>query len=289
MTTYDAAMVIVVVLGLARGAWRGFTWQMASIASLVIGYTAAHSSSARIASYLPGEPEVQRALAMGIVYIIVSGGIFGIAWMIRGTLRKLKFEAYDRHLGMLLGGLEGVGVGMLATLLVVTVAPAARQPIFSSTTGRVVGTVMNNLGPILPDEIRKALASHWDGSFAQAGTETADTNKVESSLAPDTQSRIDSSGLPPFHEAETDSGTPDSPTVRALPTPVSPTGPAVHRAGASSRSDWPPTLDGLQKTSGLDDIFEAGQQQVEHAVSETIDRQLRRVGGLKPAKTTGRK
>ena len=67
-------------------------------------------------------------LAMSVVYIAVSGGIFGIAWMIRGTLRKLKFEAFDRHLGMLLGGLEGVGVGMLATMFVVSLAPATRQP-----------------------------------------------------------------------------------------------------------------------------------------------------------------
>jgi len=94
MTIYDAAMAIVVVLGMVRGAWRGFTWQIASIASLVLGYTAGHTVSGRLAPYLPGEPEVQRMLAMGVVYIAVSGGIFGIAWMIRGTLRKLKFEAF---------------------------------------------------------------------------------------------------------------------------------------------------------------------------------------------------
>ena len=64
MTYYDAAMAIVVVMGMARGAWRGFTWQAASIASLIIGYTVAHSGSAQLAAHLPGEPEVQRALAM---------------------------------------------------------------------------------------------------------------------------------------------------------------------------------------------------------------------------------
>ena len=123
MTYYDAAMAIVVVLGMARGAWRGFTWQAASIASLVVGYTVAHSGSAQLAAHLPGEPEVQRVLAMAVLYIAVSGGIFAIAWMIRGTLRKLKFEAYDRHLGLLLGGIEGLGVGMLLTMFVVSVAP----------------------------------------------------------------------------------------------------------------------------------------------------------------------
>src|SRR5271166_6387877 len=204
MTTYDAAMVIVGVLGMVRGAWRGFTWQMASIASLVLGYTTAHTTSARIASYLPGEPEMQRMLAMGVIYIAVSGGIFGIAWMIRGTLRKLRFEAYDRHLGMLLGGFEGVGVGMLATMFVVSLAPATRQPIFSSTTGHVVGTVMNNLGPVLPGEVRKVLAPHWDGSFSQA-VAAHDANE-ESSGTDDLGSASSgigtSSQLPALHEAD---------------------------------------------------------------------------------------
>ena len=54
---------------------------------------------------------------------------------------------------MLLGGLEGVSVGMLATMFVVSLVPATRQPIFSSTTGRVVGTIMNELGPVLPGEV----------------------------------------------------------------------------------------------------------------------------------------
>ena len=27
---------------------------------------------------------------------------------------------------------------------------------------------MNNLGPVLPGEVRKVLAPHWDGSFSEA-------------------------------------------------------------------------------------------------------------------------
>jgi membrane protein required for colicin V production len=287
MTTYDVAMVIVVVLGLARGAWRGFTWQLASIASLVLGYTAAHTSSAQIASYLPGEPEAQRVLAMCIVYIIVSGGIFGIAWLIRGTLRKLRFEEYDRHLGMLLGGLEGVGVGMLVTLLVVTVSPATRQPIFSSTTGQVVGTVMNNLGPILPDEIRKALAAHWDGSFSrQVDAQEADGQAIGTVRSGGTPLTVDITQLPAPHEAAKAIGSPASPATPGLPDLESPTDPTVRRAGNPFRSDWPPKLDGPQRTSQLDDILEEGREKVGHVVSDTIDRQFQRVRGFKPAKTT---
>ena len=287
MTTYDAAMVIVVVLGMIRGAWRGFTWQMASIASLVLGYTTAHTASARIAAYLPGEPEVQRMLALGVVYIAVSGGIFGIAWMIRGTLRKLKFEAYDRHLGMLLGGLEGVGVGMLATMFVVSVAPATRQPVFSSTAGRAVGTVMNNLGPVLPGEVRKVLAPHWDGSFSQAmaANDAGEDRVGTDEPAGTTDGAAASSQLPALREADAAG---DTSAAAALPLlPALESAPAedhaVERASSSHRSAASPAHHSSQGGARLDGILEKGRQEVEHAVTDTIDRQLQRLGGLESA------
>jgi uncharacterized membrane protein required for colicin V production len=161
MTIYDAAMAIVVVAGMARGAWRGITWQLASIASLILGYTMARTMSAQVAPYMPGTPEAAQTLAMVVVYVAVSGGIFGIAWTVRGVLRRLKFEAYDRHLGMLLGGLEGLGVGILLTLFLVSLAPRTRQPIFSSASGRLLVTVMNQAGPVLPADVRRVLAPYW--------------------------------------------------------------------------------------------------------------------------------
>jgi membrane protein required for colicin V production len=275
MTVYDAAMAIVVVLGMVRGAWRGFTWQMASIASLVVGYAAAHSGSAQFAGYLPGEPEVQRALAMAVVYIAVSGGIFGIAWMIRGTLRKLKLEAYDRHLGMLLGGLEGVGVGLLATLFLVSMAPAARQPIFTSPTGKVVGTVMNNIGPVLPAELRKVLAPHWDGDLA-ASEAVADRDAATDGGHPDQVTANDAgptaAGLPAPHEAPDDQATlPVLPPLESVPAHDRAVQPA-HAAGAAG---WP-ALDGpaahRRGPAGvLDRALNQAGQEIEQAVVETLD------------------
>ena len=41
MTIYDVAMVGIVVAGMVWGAWRGITWQLASIASLVLAVVVA--------------------------------------------------------------------------------------------------------------------------------------------------------------------------------------------------------------------------------------------------------
>src|SRR5947209_3737189 len=107
LTIYDAAMAGMIVAGMIWGAWRGVTWQLASIASLILGYIASHQFSPKIASNFGNDPVIARTLAMIVIYAIVSGGVFLVAWTFRAILRKMKFEAFDRHLGMLLGGMEG--------------------------------------------------------------------------------------------------------------------------------------------------------------------------------------
>ena len=158
MTIYDAAMIGVVIAGMVWGALRGITWQLASIASLVLGYSVAYPLSGQLAHRFPGEPVVARALAMLAVYIGVSGGIFLAAWIVRTTLQRWKFDAFDRHLGMILGGLEGALLGVVATLFVVSLAPRTRETILTSPTGTAVNHLMTALGPILPGEIRDVLS-----------------------------------------------------------------------------------------------------------------------------------
>jgi uncharacterized membrane protein required for colicin V production len=167
MTAYDGAMIGLVVAGMIWGSIRGFSWQIASIGSLVLGYFCAHQVSAYIlpflALYQPGDPAIQRGGSMFLAYLVISGGAFLAAWSARATLRKMKFEAFDRHLGVLLGGIEGALLGLIGTLFVVSLAPKARQPIFSSHAGHVVARVMDAAGPILPDEVRKVITPYWGG------------------------------------------------------------------------------------------------------------------------------
>jgi uncharacterized membrane protein required for colicin V production len=158
LTIYDALMAGVLVAGMIWGAWKGVTWQLASIASLILGYLVSHQLSAQLASHFPGDPVVSRVLAMMVVYAAVSGGVFLVAWAFRAVLKRMKFEVFDRHLGMLLGGMEGTLLGIVVTFFVVSLAPSTREPIFSSPSGKLVGNIMNSVGPVLPTEAREALA-----------------------------------------------------------------------------------------------------------------------------------
>lgn len=182
MTPYDAAMAGVIVVGMVWGAIRGITWQLASLASLVLGYSVAHPLSGQLAPHFPGDPVVARTLAMAAVYLGVSAGVFGAAWSVRATLRRLRFEAFDRHLGMLLGGTEGALLGLVITLFVVSLAPQTREPIFSSPTGRVVSTVMSTFGPVIPPEARSVLSPFLSPAGADpiVGSDAAQTEESSS-------------------------------------------------------------------------------------------------------------
>ena len=115
LTIYDGAMAGVLVAGMIWGAWRGVTWQLASIASLILGYIVSHQLSPQLAPRFGTDPTVSRALAMMAIYAVVSGGVFLIAWVFRAILQRMKFQAFDRHLGMILGGMEGAILGTVVT------------------------------------------------------------------------------------------------------------------------------------------------------------------------------
>ena len=184
MTAYDASMAGVIVAGMVWGAFRGVTWQLASIASLVLGYSVAHPLSGQLAPYFPGEPVVARSLAMLAVYLGTSCGVFLVAWLIRATLRQFQFEAFDRHLGMLLGGVEGALLGLVVTLFIVSLAPQSREPIFASPTGKVVGSLMSAVGPVLPEEARQVLAPFWSSTAKVAALEDAGETATPAPIPP---------------------------------------------------------------------------------------------------------
>jgi len=158
MTIYDAAMAGIIVAGMLWGAWRGVTWQLASIASLVLGYIASHQLSSQLAPRFGSDPVISRTLAMMVIYAAVSGGVFLVAWIFRAIIRKMKFEAFDRHLGMLLGGMEGAILGVVATFFVVSLSPKTRDPIYSSPSGKLVASLIDAIGPTFKAETGAVLA-----------------------------------------------------------------------------------------------------------------------------------
>ncbi len=185
MAVFDVVMLVVIVAGMIWGALRGITWQLASILSLVLGYAVAFPASAQLAPHFPGQPLVARALAMLVLYVAVSAGVFGIAWSIRATLRRLRFEAYDRHLGMILGGFEGALLVAVITVFVVSLAPQTRTPILTSPSGKALDLALKTIQPALPQEVRGVLEPFWadlEGTSSDLEPEEISDTEAESAV-----------------------------------------------------------------------------------------------------------
>ena len=72
METYDIIMLVVIVGATLFGAIKGFAWQLASIASIVISYIVAYKYREPISESIQADPPWDRFLAMLILYIGTS-------------------------------------------------------------------------------------------------------------------------------------------------------------------------------------------------------------------------
>uniref|UniRef100_A0A7C2JZG3 CvpA family protein n=1 Tax=Schlesneria paludicola TaxID=360056 RepID=A0A7C2JZG3_9PLAN len=152
MTLYDALMLLIVIVGVVQGAWRGMSWQVAPIASLVLGYIVAYPMSITAAQYF-GKPPLNRLWAMIAIYAVVSLVVYLMVRSIRESLERLKLVEFDRHLGALLGAVKGVLFTVALTVGLITVSDDARDIILKSESVTIAARLMNTISPILPEQL----------------------------------------------------------------------------------------------------------------------------------------
>jgi len=275
MTTYDAVMAGIILLGMVFGFLRGATWQVAGITSIVLGYVLAHPLSAMLAPHFPGDALVARGASMAAIYVAVSVGVFVAAWGVRATLRKMQFEAYDRHLGMILGGIEGGLLGTVVTLFVTSLAPATRSEIFGSVTGHGVCRVLTAMGPVLPGEFRTELAPYLEKSGALAEVNAIDDNtNFDAKPAAVVPAAV--------NPAATDMSTDETPVVAAARQP-SPGQPAARAPVTTTHPAPPPATTAAEAARGedgsLDGLIERGEQRIGRAIADGAVNRVRRPSG----------
>lgn len=156
LSMYDGVMLAIVLYSIFHGAMKGMAWQLAPIASLILGYLFAVPLSAVTAQWF-GEPPLNRAFAMVTMYMLVSLGVYLIARSLRESLEKTKLLEFDRHLGALLGGVKGVLFTVVVTIALLSVSPSAAHLIVHSESRTVAENVIHYVEPLLPDDMRQVI------------------------------------------------------------------------------------------------------------------------------------
>jgi membrane protein required for colicin V production len=153
MAGYDVAMIALILGATVHGAWRGAALQVAPIVSLVLGYAVAAPLSSALAPWFGSEAPTNRLIALLVVYLVVSFSVYLLARALRETIAQFKLEAYDHHVGSILGATKGVLAAMIVTFFLVAVSARAGEYIVNTHSGYAAAVVMDQLHAVIPAEI----------------------------------------------------------------------------------------------------------------------------------------
>lgn len=161
---YDFAMLAVLVGAILYGAWKGFAWQLASLASITVSAVVAVQGSVALAPYFNVSEHEQwnRFLAMFVLYVVTAGAIWLLFRLVSGAINRVQLKEFDRQLGVIFGLAKGILYCIIITFFAVTLSEPARQLVLQSKSGDLIARAIRNANPILPDDIREWLGKYID-------------------------------------------------------------------------------------------------------------------------------
>ena len=127
---------------------------------------------------------MNQIVALLVVYVAVSLAVYLVTRTLRGAVEHFKLEAYDRHLGSILGGVKGVMLCLVITLVAVAISPAAREQVMQSKSGYAVAVVLDKLQPIIPAGVHEVIAPYVNALDSTVAKGQTAEPKPEETIAP---------------------------------------------------------------------------------------------------------
>jgi membrane protein required for colicin V production len=175
--TFDLIVAGFVALAAGFGAWKGFAWQVGAVAAPVAGIGAGWPLSASLSPHLSLSAPLDRWVAFGILYLLISLLAHLAALAIRRALERARLASWDRHAGFVLGGLKGFALATLLTAASLAVFAGERDRVRATRVGGLMAGVVRAVGPALPPGVRDAVGPVLDSFRAPASPTSAVTVK----------------------------------------------------------------------------------------------------------------
>lgn len=160
---YDLICLVIIGLSAWRGVAKGFVWQLASIAGIILCFFFAESFSLLFAPLTGLEPPMSRWVSILGLYILGSFGAFASAKMVQAALEKIQFQDYDRHLGGMFGIAKGMTLCLVLSFFMFTLSPGTRDTVVLSHAGYTSAVLFHNIRPVMPAELHTILAPYMEG------------------------------------------------------------------------------------------------------------------------------
>lgn len=158
---YDLIMLIVLGMATIFGAIKGFAWQVASLASILVSYVVSYRYRFDVAEMIEAKPPWNQFLAMLILYIGTSFVIWVGFRLVSGMIDKVRLKEFDRHLGAAFGLAKGVIFCLLITMFAMSLlGPNQQAAICQSRSGYYIAIALDRGVGILPQEIHDVVGPH---------------------------------------------------------------------------------------------------------------------------------
>lgn len=162
MPALDLIFLLVMLVSLAVGAWRGLIYEVLSAVSWIVAFVFAQWFAPDVAQKLPmagvGEA-VRYAAGFAVVFVlsVFVGGLF--AKLAQKLFAVVGLQPADRALGAAFGLVRGVVV-LLAATVVIGMTPVKSNEWWQESVGAdILQAALKGLKPVLPDEFGKYLPS----------------------------------------------------------------------------------------------------------------------------------
>jgi membrane protein required for colicin V production len=174
MAVYDIIVLLIIGFTVLIGYQRGLARQIASIASIVIGYMVAMSFREPLSKAIPAEAPWNKIAAMAILFLAASLLVWAIYANISTSLKNMELKGFDHQAGAIFGGLKGLLLLCIGTMFAVSLLGSrVHQSIHESKSGSFVVTTIYKLAeylPIVPAELRAYLDPQFDRFNRAMGT-----------------------------------------------------------------------------------------------------------------------
>lgn len=168
MEIYDIVMLVVLLGAGLFGAVKGFAWQLASIASIVLSYFVAYRFRGPLSESIVAEPPWNLFLAMLILFVGTSLVVWVGFNMVKQTLDRMRLKEFDRQIGAMFGLLKGALYCTLITLFAVTLmGESVRSKIVASNSGRFIARNLDRSESVIPSEIHQFVRPYLERFDAQ--------------------------------------------------------------------------------------------------------------------------
>ncbi|MBA4254801.1 MAG: colicin V synthesis protein [Polaromonas sp.] len=160
LNAVDVALALGACLSLAVGAWRGFLYEVFSLAGWVAAFFAARWLAADVAAQLP-MGNASEGLRFGVAFVavfVVAAFLAGlVSWLIRKLAVKVGLRPVDRVLGAFFGAVRAA-VLLVVLAFGVTLTPLAKHEAWVQSSGAqfFVGVAQQGKS-MLPEELLKVL------------------------------------------------------------------------------------------------------------------------------------